>query len=99
MTTDFGVGRGKVFPASKAWSLPDRSGCLVECRRVLCSGGVEVFAGSRRDSDFIGRDELRALVEPHGFELDDIRGLRWETPLGSGRCEVPTHSINMPVQL
>jgi ubiquinone/menaquinone biosynthesis C-methylase UbiE len=58
--------------------VPDRRGCLAECRRVLRGGGVGVFAESRRDSDFIGRDELRSIVEPHGFELDEFRGWRWE---------------------
>lgn len=54
--------------------VPDRDRCLAECRRVLRSGGVALFAESRRDGDFIRRADLRSLVEPHGFELDEIRG-------------------------
>lgn len=55
-----------------------RERCLSECRRVLRPGGVALFAESRRDSDFIRRADLRALVEPHGFELDRFRGWSWE---------------------
>jgi ubiquinone/menaquinone biosynthesis C-methylase UbiE len=58
--------------------VPERARCLSECRRVLRPGGVALFAESRRDSDFIGRAELRALVERHGFELDRFRGRSWE---------------------
>lgn len=58
--------------------VPDRAQCLSECRRVLRSGGVALFAESRRDSDFIGRADLRVLVEPHGFELERFRGRSWE---------------------
>ena len=54
--------------------VPDRERCLAECRRVLRQGGAAVFAESRRDSDFIPRSELRSLVEPHGFELEEVRG-------------------------
>ncbi len=54
--------------------VPDRERCLAECRRVLHPDGVALFAESRRDGDFIRRAELRALVEPHGFELDEFRG-------------------------
>lgn len=58
--------------------VPERARCLSECRRVLRPGGVALFAESRRDSDFIGRADLRALVEPHGFELDRYGGRSWE---------------------
>jgi ubiquinone/menaquinone biosynthesis C-methylase UbiE len=58
--------------------VPERGRCLSECRRVLRPGGVALFAESRRDSDFISRADLTALVEPHGFELDRFRGRSWE---------------------
>lgn len=58
--------------------VPDRNACVAECRRVLRSGGVAFFAETRRDGDFIRRTELRNLVEPHGFELDEFRGWSWE---------------------
>ena len=58
--------------------VPDRERCLAECRRVLRPDGGALFAESRRDGDFIRRAELRAFVEPHGFELDEFRGWSWE---------------------
>jgi ubiquinone/menaquinone biosynthesis C-methylase UbiE len=58
--------------------VPDRERCLSECHRVLRPDGVALFAESRRDGDFIRRAELRTLVEPHGFELDEFRGWSWE---------------------
>ncbi len=58
--------------------VPDRELCLAECRRVLRPDGVAVFAESRRDGDFIRRADLRSLVEPHGFELDEIHGWAME---------------------
>ncbi|MGB0114626.1 MAG: class I SAM-dependent methyltransferase [Ilumatobacteraceae bacterium] len=58
--------------------IPESERFLSECRRVLRPGGLALFAESRRDSDFISRTALPALVEPHGFALDEIRGWRWE---------------------
>jgi ubiquinone/menaquinone biosynthesis C-methylase UbiE len=58
--------------------VPDRDACVAECRRVLRSGGVVLFAETRRDGDFIRRKELRSLVEPHDFELDEVHGWSWE---------------------
>jgi ubiquinone/menaquinone biosynthesis C-methylase UbiE len=58
--------------------VPDRARCLSECRRVLRPDGVALFAESRRDGDFIRRSELRTLVEPHGFVLDEVRGWAFE---------------------
>ncbi len=58
--------------------VPDRELALAECRRVLQLDGVALFAETRRDGDFIRRNELRSLVEPHGFELDRLRGWSWE---------------------
>jgi ubiquinone/menaquinone biosynthesis C-methylase UbiE len=58
--------------------VPDRNACVAECRRVLRPGGAAFFAETRRDGDFIKRHELRSLVEPHGFELDEFRGWSWE---------------------
>lgn len=58
--------------------VPDRDACVAECRRVLRSGGAVVLAETRRDGDFIRRKELRSLVEPHGFELEEIHGWSWE---------------------
>jgi ubiquinone/menaquinone biosynthesis C-methylase UbiE len=58
--------------------VPDRASCISECRRVLRPDGIALFAESRRDSDFIRHPDLRALVEPHGFVLDRLRGPSWE---------------------
>jgi len=58
--------------------VPDRERCLAECRRVLRPDGVAVFAESRRDGDFIRRSELCSIVEPRGFELDEVRGWSFE---------------------
>jgi ubiquinone/menaquinone biosynthesis C-methylase UbiE len=58
--------------------VPDRDACVAECRRLLRSGGVVLFAETRRDGDFIRRTELCSLVEPHGFGLDEFHGWSWE---------------------
>jgi ubiquinone/menaquinone biosynthesis C-methylase UbiE len=58
--------------------VPDRDACVAECRRVLHSDGVVLFAETRRDGDFIRRKELCSLVEPHAFVLDDFHGWSWE---------------------
>ena len=70
--------------------VPDRERCLAECRRVLRPDGVALFAESRRDGDFIRRAELRALVEPHGFELDELRGWSLEY---TARFRVASHDV------
>jgi ubiquinone/menaquinone biosynthesis C-methylase UbiE len=67
-----------VFVVFVLGEVPDQERCLAECRRVLRPDGVALFAESRRDSDFIPHDDLRTLVEPHGFELDRFRGPSWE---------------------
>ncbi len=75
----FGPGTfDAVFVVLMLGEIPDRELCLSELRRVLRPGGVALFAESRRDGDFIRRAELRALVEPHGFELDQVRGWSYE---------------------
>ena len=58
--------------------VPDRNACLAEVRRVLRLGGTALFAETRRDGDYIWPVELRALVEPHRFEVVDQRGPSWE---------------------
>jgi ubiquinone/menaquinone biosynthesis C-methylase UbiE len=58
--------------------VPDRDRCLAEVRRVLRTGGVALFAETRRDSDFIRFDALRTMVEAHGFDFVDRRGPSWE---------------------
>ena len=75
----FGSGRfDAVLVVLMLGEVPDRQRCLSECRRVLRAGGVALFAESRRDGDFIRRDDLHELVEAHGFELDRFRGWSWE---------------------
>lgn len=71
--------------------VPERGHCLSECRRVLRPGGVALFAESRRDSDFINRADLRAMVQPYGFELDRFRGSSWE--YSARFCAVPVAAI------
>jgi ubiquinone/menaquinone biosynthesis C-methylase UbiE len=67
-----------VFIATVLGEVPDRAGCLREVRRILRGGGVLAVAETRRDSDFIPFDTLRADVEPHGFRLRDKRGPGWQ---------------------
>ena len=75
----FGAGQfDAVLVVLMLGEVPDRQRCLSEIRRVLRTGGVALFAESRRDGDFIRRSELRALVEPNGFRLDVVRGWFWE---------------------
>lgn len=45
---------------------------------MLQPEGVALFVESRRDADCIRRSELRSLVEPHGFALDEVRGRSFE---------------------
>jgi ubiquinone/menaquinone biosynthesis C-methylase UbiE len=66
--------------------VPDREACIREVRRVLRTGGVALFAETRRDSDFIRFGDLCALVEPHGFELVDRRGPSWEYTARFAAC-------------
>ncbi len=75
----FGSGMfDAVFVVLMLGEVPDRELCVSELHRVLRPGGVALFAESRRDGDFIRRAELRELVEPHGFELDQVRGWAYE---------------------
>jgi len=67
-----------VLVAHVLGEVPDRARCLSECRRVLRPGGAALFAETRRDSDFVGRADLRTLVEGHGFELERVHGRSWE---------------------
>ena len=67
-----------VFVSAMLGEVPDRDQCLAEIKRVLRPGGHATFAETRRDSDFIPIAELEALVVPHGFELIDRHGIRWQ---------------------
>jgi len=67
-----------VFVSAMLGEVPDRDRCVAEIRRVLRDGGHATFAETRRDSDFIQMPELQALVVPHGFELVERRGVRWQ---------------------
>ena len=67
-----------VFVSAMLGEVPDRDQCMAEIRRVLRLRGQATFAETRRDSDFISIAELEALVVPHGFELIDRHGIRWQ---------------------
>jgi ubiquinone/menaquinone biosynthesis C-methylase UbiE len=67
-----------VFVSAMVGEVPDRDGCLAQIRRVLRAGGEATFAETRRDSDFISLDALSELLLPHGFELADRSGIRWQ---------------------
>lgn len=67
-----------VICATMLGEVPDAAGCLDEIRRVLRSGGRLTVAETRRDSDFIAFHPLRALVESHGFALEERRGIAWQ---------------------
>jgi ubiquinone/menaquinone biosynthesis C-methylase UbiE len=58
--------------------VPDRDRCIGEVARVLVQNGNVTFAESRRDSDFIPIDKLKALAERHGLQLSERRGFGWE---------------------
>jgi ubiquinone/menaquinone biosynthesis C-methylase UbiE len=75
------IGTGQfdaVLLATMLGEVPDRDGCIEEIRRVLRPGGCVTIAETRRDSDFIRFDALRALVEPHQFSFVDRRGIAWQ---------------------
>jgi len=67
-----------VICATMLGEVPDTAGCLDEIRRVLRPGGRLTVAETRRDSDFIAFHPLRALVEGHGFALEERRGIAWQ---------------------
>jgi ubiquinone/menaquinone biosynthesis C-methylase UbiE len=58
--------------------VPDQQRCASELRRVLRPGGWLSIAETRRDSDFLRVDELRARFEPLGFAYAGRRGIAWE---------------------
>ena len=75
----FASGRfDAVFVSAMLGEVPDRGECLAEIRRVLRSSGHATFAETRRDSDFISLEALRAELAPHGFTLADRAGIRWQ---------------------
>jgi len=67
-----------VFIATVLGEIPDKTACLTDVRRILRTGGTLAIAETRRDSDFIAISDLRALVEPCGFEFTAQRGIRWQ---------------------
>ena len=66
------------FLATMLGEVPDPGACLDEVRRILKPGGVLAVAETRRDSDFIGLADLRALVEPHRFAFRGRSGHAWQ---------------------
>lgn len=67
-----------VFIATVLGEIPDKKACLADVRRILRADGTLAIAETRRDSDFIALDDLRALVEPCGFEFSARKGMRWQ---------------------
>jgi ubiquinone/menaquinone biosynthesis C-methylase UbiE len=67
-----------VLIATVLGEVPDVDECLRDVRRVLRAGGCLSVSETRRDSDFIPLPQLRARVEPHGFELVARTGMRWQ---------------------
>src|SRR4051812_42525566 len=79
MSLPFAGGRfDAVLIATVLGEVPDVDSCLADVHRVLRAGGVLSVSETRRDSDFIALPALRALVEPHGFELAGRAGMRWQ---------------------
>lgn len=66
------------FIATMLGEVPDTATCLEEVQRILRPGGLLAIAETRRDSDFIGLAELRALVEPRGFTFRSRWGSAWQ---------------------
>lgn len=58
--------------------VPDRKACLREVRRVLRDHGTLTVVETRRDSDFIRRNDLMKLAEDSGFSCVASWGPRWE---------------------
>jgi hypothetical protein len=83
---DYGVGRGKVFPAAKARSLLNPLRRIVQSPRAVVeriglapsARVLELGCETRRDSDFLRVDQLRARFEPVGFRYVGRRGIAWE---------------------
>jgi ubiquinone/menaquinone biosynthesis C-methylase UbiE len=66
------------FLAEVIGEVPDKDACLRSLARILKPGGVLVFHEAFPDPDRLSPAELRALAEPHGFELVGVRGSRWK---------------------
>jgi ubiquinone/menaquinone biosynthesis C-methylase UbiE len=66
------------FLATMLGEVPDKVACLEELHRILRPGGVLGISETRRDSDFIGLKDLRALVEARGFTHLSRRGSAWQ---------------------
>ena len=66
------------FLAEVIGEVPDKDACLRSLARIVKPGGVLVFHESFPDPDRLTLTELRALAEPHGFELAIARGNRWK---------------------
>lgn len=66
------------FLAEVIGEVPDKDACLRSLARIVKPGGVLVFHESFPDPGRLSLAELRALAEPHGFELAIARGSRWK---------------------
>jgi ubiquinone/menaquinone biosynthesis C-methylase UbiE len=74
-----------VLIATVLGEIPDHDGCFREVHRILRDGGVLAVAETRRDSDFIKLEDLKALVEPRGFQFVAKRGIPWQYVARFGR--------------
>jgi ubiquinone/menaquinone biosynthesis C-methylase UbiE len=57
--------------------VPDKPACIAALARVIGPGGALVFLEGFPDPDRLSVAELRALVEPAGFLLQEASGNRW----------------------
>jgi arsenite methyltransferase len=65
------------FLASVLGEVSDKPACVRSMRQVLKPGGRLVFEEIFLDPDRLSVPDLRALVEPQGFELVSTNGSRW----------------------
>ena len=67
-----------ILLAAVIGELPDPEVLLRECARVLAPGGTVTVVETRRDSDFIRRRDLVALMQSVDLHESAIHGNRWE---------------------
>jgi arsenite methyltransferase len=67
-----------VLIATVLGEVSDPDSSLDEVRRVMRPGGIASFSETRRDSDFVGLEELTSLVERHSLRFVDKRGPSWQ---------------------
>ena len=67
-----------ILLAAVIGELPDPEVLLRECARVLAPAGTVTVVETRRDSDFIRRRDLVALMQSVDLHESSVHGNRWE---------------------